>query len=150
MGIYPKLKVTVWLEQNVEGVLDDNVKKLKSSKLVDEYPRGSIVFTESIQKAEGSKSCKSLASYISGITNDQEYDQNMHKFKRVNEVVKKIISQRREDVEKFNQKERKADSEKSARICWQRLIIERIPTCQVEYNVGKGKSLWLVVYGKDL
>lgn len=153
---YPKLKVKLSVDKKCEGVLDKSVKKLKPSKLVDENLKGSRFITKSsklsITKLKGPNDgnyCKNLASYFStSILENKPNEHNLQKLNQVHEVIDRIIRQKREETKKMNKKFDK--SKKAAALCWQQLILERIPTCQVEYNVGKGKSLWLVVYGNDM
>lgn len=143
--VYPKLAVTVSVEKEVTGVLNDSVNKLKSDKLVDGSIKSTLVYTYVSEKNDGGDNCKCLVN-----KNDEnlENDEKVAQFNTVNKVIAKMMKDKIDRIKLANSK--LDQTTKSVRICWQRVLLERIPTCQVEYNVGKGKSLWLVVYGEDM
>lgn len=143
--VYPKLAVTVSVEKEVTGVLNDSVNKLKSDKLIDESIKSTLVYTYVSEKNDGGDNCKCLVN-----KNDEnlENDEKVAQFNTVNKVIAKMMKDKIDRIKLANSK--LDQTTKSVRICWQRVLLERIPTCQVEYNVGKGKSLWLVVYSEDM
>jgi len=141
--IYPKLKVTLSLNKDCRGVLDENVTSIESSKLVDKIPEGECVYDKSKNRSIDLSKIDQLIKKLKSRANEEkEFD--VHKLSQLTDVIDRIIQAKRDGVKKFNQ-----IYEAEKRICWQRLIVERIPTCEVQYNIGKGKSHWLTIYGED-
>ena len=99
--VYPKLAVTVSVEKEVTGVLNDSVNKLKSDKLVDGSIKSTLVYTYVSEKNDGGDNCKCLVN-----KNDEnlENDEKVAQFNTVNKVIAKMMKDKIDRIKLANSK----------------------------------------------